>query len=147
MHTRILMCVHTYKICTHTYRIHITHTEVRMSMHTCTCTDMRTLLKRSLKFLPTTAHSDPLLKQTVQHIPGSRKKGDTAWGGAAEKPPEGSSSGRRDHLNLTAHSAFLTGPYLPPPHFQCKPGAAGRPNEYREELRESQTRSILTDEL
>lgn len=119
-----------------------------LSMHTCTYIDICTLLKRSLKFLPTTAHSDPLLTQTAQLIPGSRGKGDTTWGGPAEKPTEGSSSREEENqLNLTAHSAFLTGPYLPPPHFQCKLGAAGRPNEYPEELRESQKRSIRTDEL
>lgn len=117
-------------------------------MHTCTYIDICTLLKRSLKFLPTTVHSDPLLTQTAQLIPGSRGKGDTTWGALAEKPTEGSSSREEENqLNLTAHSAFLTGPYLPPPHFQCKLGAAGRPNEYLEELRESQKRSIRTDEL
>lgn len=110
-------------------------------MHTCTCIDMRMLLKRSLKFLPTTAHSDLLLTQTAQPIPGSRGKGDTT-GGQLRSPQKGAALvGEENQLNIMAR-AFLTGPYLPPPRFQCKPGAAGRPKEYPEELRESQKRSI-----
>lgn len=67
------VCIHLKYVHPHMHiGIHKTHTEVHLYMHTCTHIYMLTLLrkKKSHKFLPTVAHSDPLFTQTAQPTPG-----------------------------------------------------------------------------